>query len=547
MRIFGRKEATNNQQNTSTVQGVGVVRESALSHAGNELELVYRNLSYSVKISKKEVKKLKKKRKSDPSVQIPKEKFILKDLNGIFKAGRFTAILGASGAGKTTLLSVLAGEVTSGKVQGKILVNGEEFTHKSMKEVSGFVFQDDVLLETMTVKEVISMSALLRLPKVILKEERERRIDDVIRILHLQKAKNTQVGSPNKKGISGGERKRTSMAMEIVINPPMLFLDEPTSGLDTYTAYTVCRLLKEMANKQGRTVVATIHQPSSEIFHLFDDLLILAEGEIMYYGKASDAVEYFGQLGYHCPRYTNPSDYIFMNILKDVDDDYDQEEAVSNAEEGQAPREPSEQRIKRLLEHWRNCPEHEEMMQKVNGPPTHRGIGVGALRHHASFWTQFSYLFGRASRNAFRNKSIVLVKLFQSIFIGVILGLVYININNRTPAQQIQDTAGVLFFIAVNQFFGSSQSVLAIFSVEKNVFFREYGAGYYSLHSYYFSKVLVEMPLNLIFPFLLVIIAYYMIGLNPAFSAYLLIATFAALAGICGTVRFSFNNRPLVY
>src|SRR4051794_35806984 len=103
------------------------------------------------------------------------------------------------------------------------------------------------------------------------------------------------------------------------------------------------------------------------------------------------------------------------------------------------------------------------MMRKVTGPPTHRGIGVGALRHHASFWTQFTYLFGRASRNAFRNKSIVAVKLFQSIFIGVILGLVYINVNHRTPAQQIQDKAGVLFFIAVNQYFGASQSVLAIF------------------------------------------------------------------------------------
>lgn len=140
-------------------------------------------------------------------MQIPKEKKILVDLNGIFKAGRFTAILGASGAGKTTLLTVMAGEASSGKLEGKILVNGEEFTNKSMKEISGFVFQDDVLLETMTVKEVISMSALLRLPKVISKDERKRRVEDVIKILHLQKARNTQVGTPNKKGISGGERK----------------------------------------------------------------------------------------------------------------------------------------------------------------------------------------------------------------------------------------------------------------------------------------------------------------------------------------------------
>lgn len=509
--------------------------ESVLSHAGNELELVYQKLTYKVNLPKKDIKKAKKAQREDPSIQVQTEKVILKELDGVFRAGKFTAILGASGAGKTTLLSVLAGEVTEGKTTGRILVNGEEFVaNRSMQEISGFVFQDDLLLDTMTVKEVISMSALLRLPKSIGREERMRRVDDVIKILHLRKAQDTQIGSPDKKGISGGERKRTSMAMEVVINPPMLFLDEPTSGLDTYTAYSVCKLLSQLANRQGRTVVATIHQPSSEIFHLFDDLLILASGQVMYYGVASEAVDYFARLGYHCPQYTNPSDYIFMRILKDVDDN-DNDDAEQQAENGNNPEESSEDRINRLLEHWRSSPEHGRTMQTVSSPEQ-RGIGVNALRRHASFPTQFKFLFGRASKNAFRNKSIVLVKVFQSIFIGVILGLVYLDVNSRTPEQQIQDKAGVLFFIAVNQFFGSSQSVLAIFAVEKNVFFREYGAGYYSLHAYYFSKVLVEMPLNLIFPFLLVIICYYMIGLNPAFSAYLLIALFAALAGLCGSV-----------
>lgn len=539
----------------------------------NELAVIFKNLTFTVKMKEKidmaasvesvpgsaaevneqppvEGRKRKKKFWQKTKTNTI-EKSILNDISGVFRAGRLTAVMGASGAGKTTLLSVLAGNVEGGEISGEIQVNGEDFSEVGkMQKISGFVFQDDVLLPTMKVKEAIQMSAILRLPQELTDEERAKRVDDIIKILHLKRAAKTKVGDPMSKGISGGERKRTSIAMEIITNPAMLFLDEPTSGLDTFTAYTVIKALQNLAHRQGRTIVSTIHQPSSEIFYLFDDLMILAEGKVVYYGTVENSIEYFSKLGFQCPQYTNPADYFFMNILSDIDETPDVENAaaIEAAKASSSKRretrpiswmphgikENADERIARLIEAWPESPEYKEMLQYVE-EEAKRGVNEVAYKGHASYWRQFCFLANRASKNAIRNKSIVLVRLFQSIFIGLILGLVYMDQSQYSPDAQIRNKSGVLFFIAVNQYFASANQVLAIFYEEKTVFYREYIAGYYRLSAYYWTKILCELPYGIIFPYLMVIIAYYMIGLNPAFSAYLLAGLFAVLAGMCGT------------
>ena len=138
-------------------------------------------------------------------------------------------------------------------------------------------------------------------------------VNEMISLLYLENCKDTIVGDSLSKGISGGERKRLSVGMEMITNPSIIFLDEPTSGLDTYSAYSLISYLKDLANT-GRTVSATIHQPSSDILRLFDDMIILNHGKIIYIGEVNNLVNYFSSIGYQCPEYTNPSDYIFMNI-----------------------------------------------------------------------------------------------------------------------------------------------------------------------------------------------------------------------------------------
>lgn len=210
--------------------------------------------------------------------------------------------------------------------------------------------------------------------------------------------------------------------MEVIVNPAMIFLDEPTSGLDTYTAYQVISILSHLARQQNRTVIATIHQPSSDIYNLFDDLMILANGRVMYYGTATHAIEYFREKGYPCPQYSNPADHFFMHILNDFE----------GTEENDATN-----RIQTLLDQWVQSEEYQNMLGRIENRDR-SGVTFESLRTRAPYYRQFLFLLDRASKNAIRNKLVVQVKLFQSIFVGLLLGLVYVNINSKPVAQQIQ-------------------------------------------------------------------------------------------------------------
>ncbi|KAJ3086462.1 ATP-binding cassette sub- G member 1, partial [Quaeritorhiza haematococci] len=477
-------------------------------------EIVFRNLSYVVDVPKPpapgEKRTPLRRNRLAPKV-------ILDDITGRFFPGRLTAIMGASGAGKTSLLQVLSGEIHSGSTYGSILVNGTPVDGPQIKKISGFVFQDDVILATQTVREAITMSAVLRVPDVVEMEQKKQRVEDVIGMLGLEKAAGTIVGDTNLKGISGGERKRTAMAMEMITNPGVLFLDEPTSGLDTFTAYSVIKILRDLAHT-GRTVVATIHQPSSDVFHMFDDLIVLAEGRIIYQGPTSKIIDYFSRLGYKCPKFTNPADFLFMSILNNEEGIFDIHAQKTN--------ETNQARIKRLLTHWSLSPENNRIMSECT-TASGTGIQKSSYRLHAPFTTQLSYLFTRASKNAFRNPFIIRAKFGQTLFLGLLIGLVYLHVNERKGLAAHQDRMGMLYFLAVNNFMSSTMGVLSIFGGEKRVFAREHGAGYYGLPAYFMSKVAVESPFQVVFPWM-------MGGLQPYVDKYFITMVFVVLCSICG-------------
>lgn len=504
-------------QNISTQSGVRRRRQSrhTMSTVGRgvePLELIFHNLTFTVSL------KPKKGQNERMSLQI------LNNVTGAFRPGRIAAVMGPSGAGKTTLLDAVAGNVMGGSISGEILVNGEDFARKRIKSISGFVFQDDVLLETMTVKEAIQMSARLRLPSSVSSLERRRRVDDMLQLLHLEHCQDTYIGSPGKKGISGGERKRVATSMELIANPPMLFLDEPTSGLDTFTAFTVIQSLANLAHEHGRTIVATIHQPSSDIFHLFDDLVLMQAGRIVYCGPASAALGYFSRIGYSCPQYSNPADFFFMQVL---------DKSIRAVPISKDPENQQEIPINYLADEWDKSEERNTLMRLIDDCEI-VGVGVGSLRKKAPVGIQFSFLTKRAFRNVVRNPLMLKLNVVTAIFLGVLSGLVFLNSTSYAPPVQIRNISGALYFLTLSQFFKNVFNVLNVFHVEKQVLFREYKARYYGTLAYFFSKMIVEWPVAFIFPYLTVIIAYYMIGLTPAFSSYLMIATFAALTGLSG-------------
>lgn len=206
-------------------------------------------------------------------------KDILKGLSGQATAGSVLAIMGASGAGKTTLLNMLAGRlVDQGRAHtsGAILVNGQRRHYGSFRRMSAYVLQEDCMFAELTVKETITLSALLRLPRSMPRAEKLRRVADIIAELGLAKCQDTLIGSELIRGVSGGEKKRVNIGTELVTDPSLVFLDEPTSGLDSFNAQSVMSTLLKLA-RTGRTIVATIHQPRSSIFQMFDNLLLLSE------------------------------------------------------------------------------------------------------------------------------------------------------------------------------------------------------------------------------------------------------------------------------
>lgn len=235
------------------------------------------------------------------------EKTILKGVTGIVRPGEMLAMLGPSGSGKTTLLTALGGRL-NGRLNGTITYNGLPFSNV-MKRNTGFVTQDDVLYPHLTVTETLVFTALLRLPNSLTKGEKMAHAEALISQLGLNMCKNSIIGGPFLRGVSGGERKRVSIGQEMLINPSLLFLDEPTSGLDSTTAQRIVSTLWELANG-GRTIVMTIHQPSSRLFYMFHKVLLLSEGNPLYFGKGEEVMAYFASIGFAPPFAMNPSDFL---------------------------------------------------------------------------------------------------------------------------------------------------------------------------------------------------------------------------------------------
>lgn len=243
------------------------------------------------------------------------DKVILKDLKGVGRAGQLTAILGPSGSGKTTLLNFLSGRLVSDnlRVSGKLSVNGLDIESVDVVgDKVAYVMQDDILFPTFTPREAFRFSADLRLSGQS-RQEKEEKVEQVIKDLGLSKCADTYIGGEIIKGISGGERKRTSIGVELITNPSVIFLDEPTTGLDSETALNTMLVLRNMA-REGRTIISTIHQPSSQIYGCFDQLLLLVQGQLIFQGPPSLAIEHFAHQGYPCPIQANPSDF-FMKCM----------------------------------------------------------------------------------------------------------------------------------------------------------------------------------------------------------------------------------------
>ncbi|KAJ8527744.1 hypothetical protein K7X08_015195 [Anisodus acutangulus] len=434
------------------------------------------------------------------------EKTILNGVSGIVSPGEMLAILGPSGSGKTTLLTGLGGRLVNGHLDGAITYNNKPFSN-AMKRNTGFVTQDDVHYPHLTVSETLVFTALLRLPKTFTVEEKTAHAEAIITQLGLTKCKDSIIGGPLLRGISGGERKRLSIGQEMLINPSLLFLDEPTSGLDSTTALRIVSTLRDLA-KGGRTVVMTIHQPSSRLFYMFDKVLLLSEGNPLYFGRGEDAMGYFSGIGFSPLVAMNPSDFLLDLANGILSDDL---RVLTDK-----PREDPASIKQTLVTAFRtNLAENlKEQLQESDDQQ------VADKSHEKKFdqwsntwWLQFSVLFRRGMKER-KHESFSGLKVGQVLVVALLCGLLWWRSNN------IQDKIGLLFFyINFWEFFPMFQAIFT-FPQERMMLEKERLSGMYRLSAYFMARTVGDLPMELVLPTIFTVITYWMAGLKPSIVSF---------------------------
>eukprot|EP01083_Nonionella_stella_P066860 176430_1 len=428
------------------------------------------------------------------------EKTILSGVSGIAEPGQFLAIMGPSGAGKTSLLSLLAGRLSEskGRVSGDVRVNGRHMDSATFRKYTAYVLQHDILFESMTVREAFIFSAKLRLPKSLSDSQINRRVDTVIESLMLSEVQHSLIGGRNIRGVSGGERKRVSIGVELVTNPGLLFVDEPTSGLDSVTAERIVELLAGLA-ATGRTVVCTIHQPNSDLWNLFDQVCFMTGGRVAYLGGRHKAVERFTALGFPCPQLTNPADFFLKILFPETKAEIQRIEELSE-----------EQRMATLL-----CIKEKELnegnLEPLEASPIQR---VG-------FSTQMMLLAMRTLKNMYRQPLTSRIRVIQSVVVGLIAGVIFYKVGDEDDSASIgsefQNIIGGMFMIFLNFLVTTTVSVVLTFPSEKDLFKREIANDMYSTLTYFLAKIIIELPFYIMFAAVTLGIAYPMMDLRPGF------------------------------
>ncbi|OVA19774.1 ABC transporter-like [Macleaya cordata] len=426
-------------------------------------------------------------------MQKVKPKIVLKSVSFVARSSEILAVVGPSGAGKSTLLRIISGRIRNKDFNLKSLsLNDHPITSPAqLKRICGFVAQDDNLLPLLTVKETLMFSAKFRLIGMNSKEK-EARVESLMQELNLQNVGNSFVGDEETRGISGGERKRVSIGVDVIHDPPILLLDEPTSGLDSRSAFQVIELLSSMAKAKQRTVVLTIHQPSYRILQYISKFLLLSRGSVIHNGSLDLLEETISNLGFRTPAQLNPLEFS-MEILKPLEESSTRSYLFEIDE-----REPSSYSI------WRG----EEVRQD-----DHR------QRSSCYCWRLFEvmYLCLRFWKIIYRTKQLFMARTMQALVGGLGLGSVFLNV--KTDQSGVAERLG-LFAFSLSFLLSSTVEALPIYLQERRVLMKETSRGAYRISSYMIANTIVFIPFLLAVSILFAVPVYWLVGLNPSFTAF---------------------------
>ncbi|XP_028553232.1 ABC transporter G family member 7 isoform X2 [Dendrobium catenatum] len=392
-------------------------------------------------------------------------RFLLTNVSGEAKPGRLLAIMGPSGSGKTTLLNVLAGQLAASPrlhLSGHLDINGKSRLTGGYK--IAYVRQEDLFFSQLTPRETLSIAAELQLPEFASVEKRDKYVNELLFRLGLINCADSIVGDAKVRGISGGEKKRLSLACELIASPSVIFADEPTTGLDAFQAEKVMETLQQLA-QEGHTVICSIHQPRSSVYNNFDDIVLLSEGSVVYNGPAKDEpLKYFAKFGYECPDHMNPAE--FLADLISVD--YSSAESVHS----------SQARIDKFVAEFSENVLVIECVSPVdawkNSKIQTKFARKALTKHQAGWWKQFRLLLKRAWMQV----------------------------------------------AAINTAMAALTKTVSVFPKERTIIDREHEKGSYAMGPYLLSKLLAEIPIGAAFPLMFGTLLYPMARLHPSLSRF---------------------------
>ncbi|XP_076910337.1 ABC transporter G family member 35-like [Bidens hawaiensis] len=425
---------------------------------------------------------------------------LLRDVTGAFRPGVLTALMGVSGAGKTTLMDVLAGRKTGGYIEGDIRISGFPKKQETFARISGYCEQTDIHSLTITVHESLIYSAFLRLAKEVSKEDKMLFVDEVMELVELDTIKDAIVGLPGVSGLSTEQRKRLTIAVELVANPSIIFMDEPTSGLDARAAAIVMRTVRNTVDT-GRTVVCTIHQPSIDIFESFDELLLLKRG---------GQVIYSGPLGRHSQQIIDYFEAI--NGVPKIPEKYNPATWMLEVSSGAA-----EMRLGiDFAEHFSASSLHQRnkaLVKELSVPPPGATDLHFETQYAQTSWGQFKSCIWKMWWSYWRNPDYNLVRFFFTLLCAIMVGTVFWKIGNKKSSNNDLSTVigamyAAVFFVGIN----NSQTVQPVVATERTVFYRERAAGMYSSLPYAMGQVFVEIPYVLLQTIYYTAIVYTMVS-----------------------------------
>ncbi|KAF9416956.1 hypothetical protein BGZ76_004573, partial [Entomortierella beljakovae] len=436
-----------------------------------------------------------------------------------------------------------------GKVTGSILLNGKVVHESEIRRSVGYVDQEDTLPATQTVYEAILFSAMLRLPEAMPIYRVHERVNEVIEMLGLTHCADRRIGNVTSRGISGGEKRRVSIALELITRPPILILDEPTSGLDSFSAHMVVDQLCKLAASKTTTVILTIHQPRSDIFFMFDHTLVVSKGEALYFGRADSAAEYFSRRGLVCPTNYNIADYLLdvamdQDLVAQAKNYQGSDDEKSGFTSGHQSRSSGNNLLRRGVGNGNSSDitrisgsSNEANLETTvrmedSGSIVNSAVSLSdseASKHQGtvyptSFLTQLRVIMKRNFQTLIRDKSLLVLHVIVAIILGAFIGGLYFDVPMDLAG--FQNRAGSLFFMLALLGF-SSISALGAFTDTRTLFIKERSNGYYPPTPFVIATLLFDLiPLRIVPSIILGCISYFMIGLTAdvvTFFKFLLI------------------------